>query len=109
MTHRTLMVLKMNGEDAEHVAAAFAEHDKSPVPAQIGVKRRVLFRFHDLYLHLIESDEDIIDRLYAARSHPDFKRVHDGVGEFLSHYSTEWGELKDSRAEVFYTWEAPGS
>ncbi|KNB53416.1 TcmI family type II polyketide cyclase [Streptomyces caatingaensis] len=106
MAYRALMVLRMDPEDAEHVAAAFAEHDTSSLPHEIGVKRRTLFRFHDLYMHLIEADDDIMERLYQARSNPLFQEVNERVGRFLTPYATDWRELKDSKAEVFYSWTA---
>jgi hypothetical protein len=34
VTHRALMVLKMSPEDAERVAALFAEHDSKDEPAR---------------------------------------------------------------------------
>ncbi|OKK03844.1 polyketide synthase [Streptomyces sp. CB03234] len=106
MAYRALMVLRMNPEDAPRVAAAFAEHDKTALPGEIGVRRRVLFRFHDLYMHLIEADDDIMERLYQARSSPLFQQVNERVGQYLTPYCADWKELKDSRADVFYTWEA---
>ncbi|QHC28702.1 TcmI family type II polyketide cyclase [Streptomyces sp. HF10] len=109
MAYRALMVLRMDPADAEHVAAAFAEHDKTELPAQIGVRRRVLFRFHDLYMHLIEADDDIMDRLYEARNNPLFQQIDEHVGQYLTPYARDWKEIKDSKAEVFYTWVAPDS
>ncbi|AZM50218.1 TcmI family type II polyketide cyclase [Streptomyces sp. WAC 06738] len=106
MAYRALMVLRMNPADAPHVAAAFAEHDETVLPREIGVRRRVLFRFHDLYMHLIEADDDIMDRLYRARSSALFQQVNERVGRFLTPYDAAWKELKDSRADIFYTWEA---
>lgn len=67
------------------------------------------FRFHDLYMHLIEADNDIMDRLYQARASPLFQRVDEHVGRFLTPYDAGWKELKDSRADAFYTWEADHS
>ncbi|MEU6770060.1 TcmI family type II polyketide cyclase [Streptomyces sp. NPDC046759] len=109
MAYRALMVLRMDPADADHVAAAFAEHDKTELPVEIGVRRRVLFRFHDLYMHLIEADDDIMDRLYEARSNPLFQQVNERVGQFLTPYAQDWREIRDSKAEVFYTWTAPDS
>lgn len=101
------MVLRMDPADAEHVAAAFDEHDRTTnLPAKIGVTRRTLFRFHDLYFHLVEADEDIMPKLYEARSDPDFQKVDAEVGKYLTPYSSDWSEMRDSKAEVFYTWEA---
>ncbi|GGP51293.1 TcmI family type II polyketide cyclase [Streptomyces abikoensis] len=106
MAYRALMVLRMDPDDAEHVAAAFAEHDGTGLPEEIGLSRRVLFRFHDLYMHLIEADEDIMPKLLEARSDPRFQAVNSEVGKYLTPYSSQWQQLTDSKAEVIYTWEA---
>ncbi|WP_158884922.1 TcmI family type II polyketide cyclase [Amycolatopsis anabasis] len=106
MVYRALMVMRMNPENAEQVAAAFAEHDRTTLPVEIGANRRTLFRFHDLYLHLIEADEDIMASLYRAREHPVFRKTNDRLSGLLTPYAPDWTELKDSKAEAFYTWEA---
>jgi len=105
VAYRALMVLRMDPADAERVAKAFADHDETNLANEIGVTRRTLFRFHDLYFHLVEADDDIMARLYAARDDPRFQAVNDEVGKYLTPYSTHWSELKDSKAEIFYSWE----
>ncbi|KDN22649.1 TcmI family type II polyketide cyclase [Amycolatopsis rifamycinica] len=107
MAYRALMVLRMDPDDADQVAAAFAEHDRTSLPGELGVTRRTLFRFHDLYFHLIEAEDDIMPSLHAARGNPHFRKVNDEVGQYLTPYSADWSELKDSQAEVFYSWENP--
>ena len=106
MAFRTLMVLRMDPGDAERVAAAFAEHDMTGLPEEIGLTRRTLFRFHDLYMHLIESDADVLPELIKARDDPRFQTVNAEVGKYLTPYSSDWHQLTDSKAEVIYTWEA---
>ncbi|RJQ81703.1 TcmI family type II polyketide cyclase [Amycolatopsis panacis] len=100
------MVLRMDPTDAERVARIFAEHDRTNLPHEIGVTRRTLFHFHGLYMHLIEAEDDVMDRLYAARSHPDFVAVNEQLAAILQPYAPTWSELKDSKAEVFYSWSA---
>ncbi|GDY31738.1 TcmI family type II polyketide cyclase [Gandjariella thermophila] len=100
------MVRRMNPEDAELVAKIFEEHDQTSLPREIGATRRVLFRFHDLYMHLIEADENIMSRLYEARNHPIFQRTDAQLAKILTPYSPETVDMRDSRAEIFYNWEA---
>jgi hypothetical protein len=97
------MVMRMNPADVEEVANIFTAHDRTSLPREIGASRRTLFRFHDLYLHLIEAEVDIMDGLYKARTHPIFKETNERLGRLLTPYSPHWRELKDSRAEVFYS------
>ncbi|EME57640.1 hypothetical protein H074_20657 [Amycolatopsis decaplanina DSM 44594] len=100
------MVLRMEKRNAAEIARVFGEHDQTDFPREIGVTRRTLFRFHDLYLHLIESESDIVESLRAAEGNPIFQDVNERVSRLLTPYSPEWRELRDSRAEVFYSWAA---
>ena len=60
--------------ETEAVARIFADSDASELPRMIGVSRRMLFRFHDLYFHLVEADKDISPNLDKARSDPLYRR-----------------------------------
>lgn len=102
--HRTLIVARMEPGEADAVARLFAESDATELPHMIGVSRRTLFRFHDLYFHLVEADENVTPNLYKARRHP----LYTGLSEALTHhvrpYDPNWKEPKDAMAEPFYTW-----
>lgn len=104
MAHRTLIVARMDHDDADKVAALFAESDATELPHMIGVRRRTLFRFHGLYFHLVEADESITPNLYKARSHPLYEDINTRLQEFMTPYSPDWREPKDSMAETFYSW-----
>lgn len=104
--HRTLIVARMKPEDAESVAGLFAESDASELPHMVGVSRRTLFRFHELYFHLVEADEDIRGRLYSVREHPLFVDVNTKLAKYMRPYDPSWREPKDSMATPFYSWSA---
>ncbi|MDM4718157.1 TcmI family type II polyketide cyclase [Micromonospora sp. WMMA1363] len=106
--HRTLIVARMAPEKADDVATIFASSDSTDLPRMIGVTRRTLFRFHDLYFHLVEADEDISSRLYQARSHPLYGQINEQLSHHIRPYDPNWREPKDAMAEPFYVWEAPG-
>ena len=89
--HRTLIVARMDPGDADAVASAFAESDATELPHLIGVSRRTLFRFHRLYFHLVEADEDISPRLYEARGHPLYRDLNAKLGELISPYEKRPG------------------
>jgi cyclase len=108
MTHRTLIVARMNPEHADEVAAAFAASDAGELPHMIGVSRRTLFRFHDLYMHLVEADQDIAAPLYSARGHSLYHDINSALAQYISPFDPNWKEPKDAMAEPFYTWSAPG-
>ncbi|MGW9349621.1 TcmI family type II polyketide cyclase [Nocardiopsis flavescens] len=106
--HRTLIVARMDPSDADNVARVFADSDATDLPHLIGVDRRTLLRFHDLYFHLVEADEDITGNLYRARSHPLYEDVHRRLAQYISPYDPAWSEPKDAMAEVFYSWTPDG-
>lgn len=102
--HRTLIVAKMRPGKADDIAKIFAESDASDLPHMIGVSRRTLFAFHDLYFHLVEADEDITEGLYRARSHPLYDDINRKLAECVSPYDPNWKEPKDAMAVPFYVW-----
>ena len=104
--HRTLIVARMDPADAEAVAQVFAESDATELPHLIGVSRRTLFNFHDLYFHLVEADADITPDLYKARSHPLYGQINTALSRYISPYDPDWSEPKDAMATPFYTWAA---
>lgn len=104
--HRTLIVAKLATDDPTEIADAFAKSDDTELPHMIGVSRRTLFNFHDLYFHLVEADEDISPRLYQARSHPLYKELNSRLAELVSPYDPDWKEPKDAMATPFYVWTA---
>jgi cyclase len=102
--HRTLIVARMDPANAPAVAGAFAESDGTELPHMIGVSRRTLFGFHDLYFHLVEADIDVAPNLYRARSHPLYGELNERLGRFISPFDPNWKEPKDAMAVPFYTW-----
>jgi hypothetical protein len=109
MTFRALMVMRMQPEDAGTVADIFAEHDATGWPREVGATGRSLFRFHDLYLHLIEADHDVIRTLRDVGDDPAFRVTNERLGHYLRPYSPDWKQLTDSQAELFYSrrWDRP--
>jgi cyclase len=106
--HRTLIVARMEPGEAAAVAKIFAESDATELPRLVGVSRRTLFRFHDLYFHLVEADEDITPRLYRARGHPLYGEINRRLAEHIRPYDPNWREPKDAMAEPFYAWTSGG-
>jgi cyclase len=104
-THQ-LVVAKMNPHDASAVADIFAKSDSSELPGLIGVRRRTLFSFHDLYCHFIEADLNFSPALYKARGHPLYAEINQRLAEFISPYDPNWKEPKDAMAMPFYAWTA---
>ncbi|MDG4820760.1 TcmI family type II polyketide cyclase [Asanoa sp. WMMD1127] len=104
--HRTLIVARMEPPEADAVASIFGKSDASELPHLVGVSRRTLFRFHDLYFHLVEADEDITPNLYKARSHPLYDEINKELAAHIRPYDPNWKEPKDAMATPFYVWES---
>lgn len=107
MAIRTLIVARMNPDDAPAVAKIFTESDATELPQLIGVSRRTLFSFHDLYFHLVESANPIDQPLAAARDHQLFTDVNRKLAAYMRPYDPGWREPKDSMARPFYQWPEP--
>lgn len=104
MAHRTLIVARMEPGQADSIARIFEESDASELPHMVGVSRRTLFTFHDLYFHLVEADENITPNLYRARSHPLYDDINTRLAKCVSPYDPNWKEPKDAMADPFYVW-----
>jgi cyclase len=102
--HRTLIVARLKTDDPSGIAEVFAESDATELPHMVGVSRRTLFSFHDLYFHLVEADQDINPNLYKARSHPLYADINTRLQQFVSPYDPNWNEPRDAMASPFYVW-----
>ncbi|GAA0232601.1 TcmI family type II polyketide cyclase [Actinomadura nitritigenes] len=107
---RVLFIDRMRPEDAPAVARIWTEHDGTGLPERIGVVNRTLYRFHGLYVHMVEARDDLpgdlTERIFAARTDPAFVDTRDRLAAHLEPYLPEFRNLKDTRAEQFYRWQA---
>ncbi|OHV36601.1 polyketide synthase [Pseudofrankia sp. EUN1h] len=107
VSHRTLIVARMNPSDEQSVAEVFAESDGGELPHLVGVSRRELFAFHGLYFHLIEAEESIQAPLADVRDHPLFVDVNTKLAKYITAYDpATWRGPRDAMARSFYTWRA---
>ncbi|GGP66435.1 TcmI family type II polyketide cyclase [Saccharothrix coeruleofusca] len=104
--YRSLIVARFNPDHAGVIAEIFAESDATELPHRLGASARTLFRFHDLYLHLIESEQDIGAGVTALRDDPLFQQVNTRLSPYVRAYSPDWRSPRDAMAEPFYSWEA---
>ncbi|GHF69247.1 polyketide synthase [Streptomyces mashuensis] len=104
--HRTLIVARLRTDDPSRIADVFGASDATDLPHMVGVDRRTLFTFHDLYFHLVEADQDIGPSLYRARSHPLYADINRRLAELVAPYDPNWKEPKDAMASPFYVWSA---
>jgi cyclase len=104
--YRSLIVARFDPKDADAIAEIFAESDATELPHRLGASSRTLFRFHDLYLHLIESEQDIGAGVGRLRDDPLFQKVNTRLSPYVRAYSPDWSSPRDAMAEPFYSWQA---
>lgn len=105
---RTLIVARMRpGATEERIAEVFAASDDTELPRLVGVRSRTLFRFHDLYMHLIDADPTGGSTIEAVRHHPLFRQVSEDLNPYIAPYDPEtWQAPADAMARSFYRWTA---
>ncbi|MCX4399001.1 TcmI family type II polyketide cyclase [Streptomyces sp. NBC_00053] len=104
--HHALIVARMAPGSAPDIAELFAASDSGELPHLVGVTRRKLFQFGDVYLHLIESEQPPGPEIAKVTQHPEFKDISDKLTAYVSAYDPKtWRSPKDAMAHEFYTWE----
>jgi cyclase len=104
---RTLIVARMRHGSEDAVKHIFAESDLGELPRMLGVRERRLYRFHDLYFHSIESNEDLALPLAGLREHPLFADINKKLSAHVTAYDpATWRSPSDAMAREFYLWRA---
>ncbi|MEV1333191.1 TcmI family type II polyketide cyclase [Micromonospora costi] len=106
---RSLIVAKVVPTAEAQVAEIFADSDATELPHLVGVRHRSLYRLHDLYVHLLETELPGDEAVQAARGHPEFDRVSARLRPYVSPYSPTWRSPRDAMARCFYRYDAPAS
>ncbi|MEO3745763.1 TcmI family type II polyketide cyclase [Plantactinospora sp. B5E13] len=104
---RSLIVAKVVPAAEQQVARIFAESDRTELPRLVGVRHRSLFRLHDLYVHLIETEHPGAAAVESVRRHPEFVRVSERLSPHVTPYLATWRGPADAMARCFYRWDAP--
>ncbi|MEU9861235.1 TcmI family type II polyketide cyclase [Streptomyces sp. NPDC047971] len=104
--HHALIVARMAPDSAPAIADVFAASDRGELPHLVGVTRRSLFQFGDVYLHLIESERDPAPAIAKLTGHPEFRDASEKLSAYVSAYDPKtWRSPKDAMAHCFYRWE----
>jgi cyclase len=105
---KTLIVARLKPGSEQDIAGVFAASDATELPLRIGVQARTLFRFHDLYMHLIEADHPLSAAVDGSREDPLFREVSKNLQPFVSAYDPDnWRIPSDAMATAFYHWQSP--
>ncbi|MET8948350.1 TcmI family type II polyketide cyclase [Streptomyces sp. NPDC004542] len=104
--HQALIVARMAPGSAAGIAEIFEDSDRGELPHLVGVARRSLFQFGDVYLHLVESEQDPGPAIAKVTGHPEFRGISERLSAYVSAYDPQtWRSPKDAMAHRFYLWE----
>jgi cyclase len=94
---------------APMVADLFRQSDLgTPLPRELGVRRRSLFQYHDLYFHLVDFNGPADQAVLAGRDLPDFRYLSEALSSYITPYDPDtWRSPADAMAREFYRYEAP--
>ena len=109
MPSSTLIVARMAHASAPQVAKLFRESDLgTALPRELGVRRRSLFQYHDLYFHLVDFAGPADQAIRTGAELPDFRQLSDALSGFITPYDPQtWRSPADAMAQEFYRYEAP--
>lgn len=104
--HHALIVARMKPGSAPDIAKLFEASDRGELPHLVGVRRRSLFQFGDVYMHLIESENPPGPEIAKVTRTTAFQKISDQLSAYVSPYDPEtWQSPKDAMAHEFYRWE----
>lgn len=106
---QTMIIAKMQPDHAPRVADIFARYDATEMPLQIGVASRSLYRFHDLYVHLIDFTRPSAEAMAVAQQLSSFRAVSEELKPYINPYDPNWRSPQDAMAARFYHWAPPGT
>lgn len=103
--HQALMIRRIDPAHVADVARIFGHHDQvTDLPRRIGVLHRELYEYQGIYLHLVQSDEEFIGRLYRARTDSQYREIDEQLRPYLFPYDPARPTFEDSHLKPFYTW-----
>lgn len=106
--YRSIIVARIRPNAEQGIAEVFADSDATSLPHELGVERRSLYSFNDVYLHVIDMHNDPSETLRKAVKIPGFKEISANLRPFVYAYDEEnWRKPEDALAKEFYTWECP--
>jgi cyclase len=109
--YSTLIIGRVKGpESAAEAARLFGAFDETDMPHLMGTRRRELFTYRGLYVHLQDFEsEDGGSRIQGARTDPRFVQISADLKAHLAAYDpATWRSPADAMASRFYHWKASG-
>lgn len=107
MRTRAVIVARIKPGAREKVAEIFAESDAGQLPVLAGVRHRSLLALGDLYVHVVETEDDVDGAVDAVRDHPLFREISAALEPYIEPYDpATWRSPKDAMAVEFYRFDA---
>jgi len=103
---RNVIVCRIVPGSEQKVADVFGHYDTVTRPQDAGVVGRILLSLDDLYIHVVERDQD--PKVSGQnRGLPAFQQISEEIGPYVTPYPRNWQNPSDSVAKEFYGWTAP--
>jgi hypothetical protein len=103
--HTTLIVARFRPGSEGEIARLFAESDATDLPDIIGVQRRKLFTFHDLYIHMVEAEKPVGPAVEREHGTALFQQISKALDAHIIPFEGKWGSVHQASARQFYHWE----
>lgn len=105
---RGVIVARIKPGAEDEVARIFAESDATELPQITGVRHRSLFVLDDIYIHLVEMDDEFAATVDNVRDHELFRDISRKLDPYIQPYNPDtWKSPKDAQALEFYSWDPP--
>jgi cyclase len=106
MVKRGVIIARIKPGSEEKVAEIFAESDRTELPHITGVRHRSLFVLEDIYVHLVETEDDFDTAVSGVRDHELFRDISKKLEPYIQPYNpATWKSPKDATAREFYSWD----
>lgn len=103
---RGIIIARIKPGAEEQVAQIFADSDSSELPTLAGVVHRSLFVMGDIYVHLVETDDEFDEAVEGVRDHPLFREISSRLDAYIEPYDpATWQSPKDAMGREFYSWD----
>jgi cyclase len=103
---RGVIIARIKPGSEEKVAEIFAESDRTELPKLTGVRHRSLFVLEDIYVHLVETEDDFDSAVAGVRDHDLFRDISKKLEPYIQPYNpATWKSPKDATAREFYSWD----
>ena len=80
---RGVIVARIKPGSEQEVARIFAESDATELPRITGVRHRSLYVLDDVYVHLVETDDEFESAVDNVRDHELFKDISKKLDPYI--------------------------